>query len=132
MNNLIKIFILSAGINLGVNAYYVFGMVPPDGRWVFQLPLTSFFVMLYFILLYLVGKDGFENYKNIYILTYGVLQALVFIIFAHRIESAFQYVDQLYFRYVAIAPYLIIYGGGLALFALVMGFLKKVSAWESK
>lgn len=111
-------------MSLGINTYYVLSNVPPDGRWLFQLLLTSLFVALYLTLIYLIKNKKFEKF-NRQILIYIILNSLVFVFFAKNIEILFQYNNFFYIKYVAFAPYLIVLGVGVIMLAPIMSVITK-------
>ncbi len=119
-------FILGSIFVLASNTYYVFVQIPHDGRWKSQLPITSAFVLVYLALFSLVSWKLLKNSKYNYLpWIYNLLLAFLFLGNCGGVQQAFQYVDYLYvFHYIPVAPYLVILGAGLTVYALLLGYLE--------
>lgn len=114
---LVASLILNAFILWGVNVYYVMINVPPDGRWKFQILITSLFVSIYLVLFFIISKKLLTNPKNYYFITaFNAILSVIFLIFAKEVEVKFQYTEQLYLGYIATAPYIIIFTLGIILY----------------
>ncbi|MFA6106658.1 MAG: hypothetical protein WC745_03210 [Patescibacteria group bacterium] len=117
----LKSVILSSLIVLSANYHYVMNHVPPDGRWKFELPATSAFIAVYLILFIFTSKKLLKNPRLNYLMwTYNAVLSLIFLSWAMSIQVIFQDVSPLYFRYIATAPYLIVFGLGIIFYALLL------------
>jgi hypothetical protein len=116
----LKSFILGAFFLLAANAYSIFIHVPPDGRWKFELSVTSLFVAFYLALFFYVAKKLIKDSKyNYSIWAYNFLLSLVFLSNTEAIRVFFQGEMYLYYSYIAVAPYIIILGMGLFGFVIL-------------
>lgn len=118
MKTIANSVIISFLIILVANTIYVLLNVPSDGRWILQLPITSIFAIAYIVIAYFITKllhvDDSRQYFTILLNT---LVALSFFVVGSTIERSFQNVDLFYInRWIAIAPYIIIYSVGLVLY----------------
>ena len=121
-----KSFSLAMIILLGANGHYVLMTVPPDGRWKFQLPMTSIFILVYLGLYYLLSKKMIKNTKYNYIIwVYSAFLSFVFFCQARNIEFNIQYNEWLYLKYIAVAPYLVIFGLGIVCYSVLLVYLGK-------
>lgn len=119
MNRKFKLsFVLSSIIILVANVFYVFSQVPPDGRWVTQLPVTSIFAIVYLAIIYFVAKqfkDGKQ--QNALILLLNLIVVFSFFLFGSSFEYMFQNVNSFYISdYIAVMPYIIFYGVGILVY----------------
>ena len=118
--------ILNAFILLGVNAYYVMINIPPDGRWKFQIPITSLFIFVYLVLFFVANKKLLKNTVNyFFMIVFNIVLSIVFLSFAKKIEIIFQDVNLLYLKYIPVVSYIIIFGIGIISYILMSIFLKK-------
>lgn len=122
----IRSFVFGSFIIFGANIYYVLNSIPPDGRWKLQIPVTGFFIILYLVGHLAISKKLIKNPRINYLSgAYNAILSLVFISCAASVQVSFQYVDWLYFRYIAIAPYLIIFGLGIVCYISLALCLQK-------
>ncbi|MFA5360151.1 MAG: hypothetical protein WC349_04310 [Patescibacteria group bacterium] len=127
----LKSFLLGAIILLGTNIYYVLLSIPPDGRWKLEIPVTSFFIILYLAIFFLVSKKLTKNPQKNYLLwAYNTFLSLVFISNATAVQVAFQDVGWHYVRFIATAPYIIILGLGIICYILLVLYLSKESLFK--
>lgn len=119
-------FLLGALTLLGVNIYYVLISIPPDGRWKFQIPVTSLFVILYLAIFFLVSKKLIKDPQlNHWPWAYNALLSLAFITNARAVQIYFQDSGWQYLRYVATAPYMVILSLGVVCFPLALYLQRK-------
>ncbi len=122
----VKSFALSSFIILGANIYYVMNSIPPDGRWKFQIPVTSLFIVLYLLVFFFISKKLIKNSQiNYSMWAYSAVLSLVFISCATSIQVKFQYVDSLYLRYIAAAPYMIVFSLGIICYIFLVLYLQR-------
>lgn len=126
-NNFTKLLIIGLIVIFFANIYEVLINIPPDGRWKTQIPITSFFVIIYSILFTIISKKMLNNQKNYYFMVlFNVVLSGVFVIFAHDIQIKFQ--DATYFyimQYIPTLQYIIILGLGILLYVPVLLLIKK-------
>jgi len=105
-----KSFIFGSIIIFIANIIYVLSNVPPDGRWVVEVPVTSTLTIAYISILYFITKRiTLESNKQFLIIILNVIASYVLIVFGHRIAMIFQDVNVLYInQYIPAAPYIII------------------------
>jgi len=116
----LKSFLLGSAFLLAANAYYIFISIPPDGRWKLEIPVTSLFVALYLLLFFGLGKKLISKPEHNYLIwAYNLLLSLVFLANAEAIRVFFQNDFDLYFKYIAFAPYAVILGLGLLGFIIL-------------
>jgi hypothetical protein len=120
-------FLIGAIILLGTNVYYVLASVPPDGRWKFELPATSLFIILYLAIFFFVSKKLIKNPKtNNFLWVYNTFLSLVFLGEAKAVEMYFQNESWPYWHYLSTAPYLVILGFGLICYIPIALYLEKI------
>jgi len=125
-NKITTSLILSAFILLGANTYYVMINIPPDGRWKLQIPITSFFILIYLVIFFIINKKLSKNIINYFsILIFNIILSIMFLLFAKKIEIFFQDVSLLYFNYIPLASYIIILGLGIVIYKLLITLLEK-------
>jgi hypothetical protein len=123
----LKSFLIGAVFLLAANIYYVLISIPPDWGWKFEIPVTSFFIVLYLVIFFFVSKKLIKNPENNYLLwAYNVFLSLVFLSNAIAVQVAFQNVNWQYWRYVSTAPYLVILGLGLICYISLALYLEKI------
>lgn len=124
-------FLLGSFILLTTNIYYVLISIPPDGRWKFQMPVTSLFIILYLAIFFLVSKKLIKNPKlNYWPWAYNALLSLAFISNARAVQIYFQDSRWQYLRYIPAAPYMVILGLGIICLPLAL-YLKRKANKES-
>ena len=129
----LKSFIIGAIFLLVANVYYVFLSTPPDSRWKLEILITSLVIILYLVVFFIVNKKMLKNFeKNHLPLAYNVFLSLFFISNATTIRVAFQYVNSFYFRYIALSPYLIIFGLGILCYVFLILYVKKSKMGDVK
>lgn len=119
----IKSFLLGSAFLLAANIYYVFISIPPDGRWKFEMPITSIFVAVYLLLFFGLGKKLIAKSEHNYLAwAYNLFLSLIFLANAEAVRVFFQNDFALYFKYIAVAPYVVILGLGLFGF-IILSFI---------
>jgi len=122
----LKSFLLGAIILLAANIYYVLLSIPPDGRWKLEIPITSFFIILYLAIFFFISKKLIKNPEKNYLLwVYNIFLSLLFISNATAVRVAFQDVGWQYFRFIVTAPYIIIFGLGIICYVPLALYLEK-------
>ncbi|MCB9803668.1 hypothetical protein H6763_02450 [Candidatus Nomurabacteria bacterium] len=118
MKTIANSVIISFLIILVANTIYVLLNVPSDGRWILQLPITSIFAIAYIVIAYFITKlIHVDDSRQYFTILLNTLVALSFFVVGSTIERSFQNVDLFYInRWIAIAPYIIIYSVGLVLY----------------
>lgn len=123
----LKSFLLGAIILLVINIYYVSISIPPDGRWKFQIPVTSLFIALYLAVFFFVSKKVVKNPKTNYLLwVYNAFLSLTFITNAEAVQIHFQDVGWQYLRYISTAPYLVIFSLAIICYIPLALYLEKL------
>lgn len=124
-----KSLILSLVIIFSANIYYVMNSIPPDGRWKIQIPVTSFFIIIYSFLFTFISKKILKNPKNYYfMIVFNAVLSFLFISFATPIERQFQYADAFYvMQFIPTLPYIIILGLGIIFYIPAAMFWEKIS-----
>jgi len=127
MKNLnIKLFTLSVFTASGINIFYVISNIPPDGRWSFQVPFTSLFILFYLAVSVVINNIFIKNLKNRnFIPLLNIFISLLFLLSAREVEIAFQNNGLLYIKYIAISSYIVIFGLGIILSIVLSIFLEK-------
>ncbi len=130
-----KSLIIGSLIIFVANIIYVFLNVPPDGRWVSQLSITSIFTIAYILIVYFITKKiTFDNKNQYFVILLHTIVAVSFFVIGSTIERSFQNIDLFYIsQWVSIAPYIIIYSVGLVLYvAMSKIFQIKTSYFPKK
>ncbi len=113
MKKSLLFLLINAGIILAVNTLYVLNNVPSDGRWMFQIFITSSFFVLYLLILFFAKMIVKGSNGHLFISFFNIVLMLIFVMFAKKIEAFFQYNDSLYIQYISMAPYIIFFGAGI-------------------
>lgn len=124
--SLLKSFILGAVFLLAANFYFVFAIgFPHHGRWKLELSVTNLFLAFYLVLFFSYAKRAIKDSKYNYIAwVYNLLLSLVFLSNAEAVRALFQDEMYLYYSYIAVGPYIVIFGLGLLSF-IVLSFIFK-------
>ena len=124
-----KSLIIGSLIIFVANIIYVFLNIPPDGRWILQLPITSIFAIAYIVIAYFISKlVRIDNNNQYFTILLHAVVAHSFFVIGSTIERSFQNVDLLYInQWIAIAPYVIIYPVGLVLYVAMAKMLQMKS-----
>jgi len=123
----LKSFILGAVFLLVANLYYVFIIgFPHHGRWKLELPVTSLFIAVYLLLFFFIAKKLIKYSKyNYFLWAYNLLLSFVFLSNVEAVRVFFQNEMYLYYSYIAVAPYIIIFGLGIVGF-VALSFIFKI------
>ena len=124
----LKSFILGALFLLVANSYYVFIIgFPHHGRWKLELPVSSLFIALYLVLFFSFAKSQIKDSKyNYFLWAYNLLLSFVFLSNVEAVRVFFQNEMYLYFSYIAVAPYIVIFGLGIIGFVALSFIFKNV------
>jgi len=114
-------FILASAVMLLGNVFFVFNSVPPDGRWIVQLPVTTLFVGIYLVFLYFLTKKV-QLSKNVQSILIYMQLLLVFLFFSFgwKIRMFFQDIPSAYvYDFIPVFPYVLILSFGLIAYVLI-------------
>jgi len=119
-SNLKKSLLLNFVILFLANTYEVFKNTPPDGRWKIQIPITTIFILIYFIFFVLINKK-MKNEKNYnFMLLFNIILSIIFVSFSFTVQRPFMNADSslntasfYVMNYIPIMNYIIIFGLGL-------------------
>ena len=122
-----KSILLSCVIIFCANIYLILTNTPPDGRWKIEISITSIFIIIYIVLFTEISRKLFKNKKGYHaIIIFNTLLSFVFLIFARKIQFAFQDYPSLYVLHLVPShPYVVIFGLGLIIYIPVVLFLAK-------
>lgn len=126
-------FLIGAIGLLSVNTYYTFISIPSDGRWKFQLPVTTLFILIYLIIFFFVSKKILKNNKTNYLIwAYNIFLSLIFIGSIFRLWYSFQDIQWQYWKFVATFSYLVILGLGIICYIPLSFFLQKREKYKNR
>lgn len=131
-SNLKKSLVLNFAILFLANVYEVFKNTPPDDRWKIQIPVTTIFILIYFILFVLINKK-MKNEKNYnFMLLFNIVLSIIFVSFSFTVQRPFMDVNSplntasfYVMNYIPIMNYVIIFGLGLLAYVPLLWLIQR-------